>query len=149
MSQDDVTFPLVTPYVAQRWLASLPRLLWELRSSSPPTSHQVLLLLLRSARAASPGGDLASAVFSLQPSLLPFFCLSLAPKTQGGGEVRKLGPFVSLPEGTQCLAVDLLPYLGELSPALVSALSHCCVAPGVGLPVVLRCLQVGRSRRLV
>ncbi|GAQ89087.1 hypothetical protein KFL_004860050 [Klebsormidium nitens] len=140
--QDESTFSLVPPAGVQQWLSSLPRLLWELRSASPPASHQVLLLLLRSARAASPEGPLASTIAALQPSLLPFVCLTVPPKKQGSGETRKFGPFVSLPEKTQALAVDLLPHLGALAPALISALAHCCGAPGVGVQVVLRLLQV-------
>ena len=91
---------------------AIPRLLWELGSTKPATSHMALGLLHSALRFAPEGSALSDVLDGLQPQLCPLYCSLLAPKppkgvSKGAGAVAKAGkvvvpgPLAQLPTATQ------------------------------------------------
>ena len=102
---------------------TIPKLLWELGSTKPATSH-IALGLLHSALCFAPAGSaLSAALDGLQPQLCPLYCSLLAPRSAKGGskaggdgakpgKVVVPGPLARMPAHTQvtrthCLAPDM------------------------------------------
>jgi len=117
------------PQLAQRWLAAMPRLLFELRHTAPRGSCAALGLLRRAACGAgggAPGAPLSAALVALEPQLAPFFALP------GGAGARgaRAGPFLRLPPEAQSHALALLSALPSLSPATLRAAALCVLSPG-------------------
>ena len=108
---------------------AIPRLLWELGSTKPATSHMALGLLHSALRFAPEGSALSDVLDGLQPQLCPLYCSLLAPKppkgvSKGAGAVAKAGkvvvpgPLAQLPTATQVkhchsMALECLACLGE------------------------------------
>ncbi len=97
---------------ASKMVQAIPRLLWELGSTKPATSHMALGLLQSALRFAPEGSALSDVLDGLQPQLCPLYCSLLAPKppkgvSKGAGPVAKAGkvvvpgPLAQLPTTTQ------------------------------------------------
>ena len=102
---------------------AIPRLLWELGSSKPATSHMALGLLHSALCFAPAGSALSATLDGLQPQLCPLYCSLLAPGAVKGstkegrdgakpGKVVVPGPLAQLPAQTQvtsthCLALGM------------------------------------------
>ncbi len=97
---------------------ALPRLLWELGSTKPATSHMALGLLHSALRFGPEGSALSDVLDGLQPQLCPLYCSLLAPKplkgaSKGAGAVAKAGkmvvpgPLAQLPTTTQVTHLTL------------------------------------------
>ncbi|KAL0042692.1 hypothetical protein WJX79_007939 [Trebouxia sp. C0005] len=141
----DVLYPdpstgatLLPEAVLIEWLQAIPRLLWDLGSTKPATSHMALGLLHSALRFAPEGSALSDVLDGLQPQLCPLYCSLLAPKplkggSKGAGAVVKAGkvvvpgPLAQLPTNTQELAVDLLFYYPTIHEATARTCAVVCL----------------------
>lgn len=98
--------------LAPQTMQAIPRLLWELGSTKPATSHMALGLLHSALRFTPEESALSDVLDGLQPQLCPLYCSLLAPKprkgvSKGPGAVAKAGkvvvpgPLAQLPTTTQ------------------------------------------------
>ncbi|BBN01905.1 pre-rRNA-processing protein IPI1 [Marchantia polymorpha subsp. ruderalis] len=130
---------LVPVEYQSQWLESLPKLLWELKSSHPNISQAVLEMLLHLGRSSPDGSPLAERYTGLQQAMVPFFCTFLKQRD----ESRCLyGPFINLPKPCQELATDLLFYYTSFSPLFLKVLAQCCLCPELDVSVAVRIVEV-------
>ncbi|KAJ7553896.1 hypothetical protein O6H91_06G117100 [Diphasiastrum complanatum] len=127
----------------QLWLQSLPKLLWELKHTHPPSSKAVLQMLLHLGRSARDGSVLSDQYSSLQPALIPFLCTILPSKHKEGTSV--FGPFVKLSRDCQELAVDTWCYFKSFSSPFLKAVMQCCLCTEVNVDIVVRIIEVIHS----
>ncbi|GAA5837562.1 hypothetical protein JCM11251_002014 [Rhodosporidiobolus azoricus] len=105
-SSDEVDLPKGS--MLAKWLATVPKWLWELGVKDEATTELVLTFLLKLAQQGSKGVLPSSALFPLPPLLTPFFHL-LHPSR---GSMA--GPFCRLSTPVQAKAMDLAVYLASL-----------------------------------
>jgi len=115
---DAVTEPLRTEAELKPWLASLPKLLWQLKASNIRTTDMALSVLLRCARLSVTGG-----VDFLQDLLVPFFHVTV--QKPGKEKLELFGPFLGLPPELQEKTLHALYFFSSLSPAIERALLAC------------------------
>ncbi|DBA93897.1 TPA: hypothetical protein ACH3X3_013936 [Trebouxia sp. C0006] len=148
---------LLPEAVLIEWLQAIPRLLWELGSTKPATSHMALGLLHSALRFAPEGSALSDVLDGLQPQLCPLYCSLLAPKppkgvSKGAGAVAKAGkvvvpgPLAQLPTATQELAVDLLFYYPTIHEATARTCAVVCLTETFPVQLALRIIDVLSAR---
>ena len=152
------------PALLERWVSSLPKLLWQLGSSDPPLTAAILRVLLGLARSggkrtpadADAAPDATAAADSsaapptargellqrLQPALEPFFCARLRGPTQS----PLLGPFTSLPPACRSLALQLLHYFDPLPGRLLDALLRCAIHAPPQAPAIVTVIGLAAAR---
>ena len=152
------------PALLERWVSSLPKLLWQLGSSDPPLTAAILRVLLGLARSggkrtpadadatpdATPDADSSAAppaargelLQRLQPALEPFFCARLRGPTQS----PLLGPFTSLPPACRSLALQLLHYFDPLPGRLLDALLRCAIHAPPQAPAIVTVIGLAAAR---
>ena len=152
------------PALLERWVGSLPKLLWQLGSSDPPLTAAILRVLLGLARSggkrtpadadaapdAAPDADSSAAppaargelLQRLQPALEPFFCARLRGPTQS----PLLGPFTSLPPACRSLALQLLHYFDPLPGRLLDALLRCAIHAPPQAPAIVTVIGLAAAR---
>ncbi|KAL0040469.1 hypothetical protein WJX77_008083 [Trebouxia sp. C0004] len=148
---------LLPEAVLIEWLQAIPRLLWELGSTKPATSHMALGLLHSALLFAPEGSALSDVLDGLQLQLCPLYCSLLAPKplkgvSKGAGAVAKAGkvvlpgPLAQLPATTQELAVDLLFYYPTIHEATARTCAVVCLTDTFPEQLALRIIDVLSSR---
>ncbi|KAI9595094.1 hypothetical protein BDF19DRAFT_442172 [Syncephalis fuscata] len=104
----------------ERWLLSLPKMLWNLKTLHPETTEVVLDALNDAVKRQCKRSSLDNQFLKqLQMNLIPFFHVTLP----GKGPI--FGPFVSLPSQIQRKAIELLYYLSQLNERLQAAVITC------------------------
>ena len=130
--------PAAAQAVLVRWAATLPRLLWELKRSSPATTELALGVLLRAGQ--------RRVMVSVDTPLLDSLQRSLAPLFHARARGRDvLGMVASLPAPAQLGACSLLRYIDHPTPALLNAVAHCCHADALPAAAVGRVLEAAAS----
>ncbi|CAG8479517.1 434_t:CDS:10 [Funneliformis mosseae] len=106
ISHSQVTFHIHhdAPFAkeVQTWVLSLPKLLWELKTSNIETSQEVLYVLCDFAKRSGKGIFNDEIMIQLQTVLIPFLYVDLPNK----GPL--LGPFISLPQNLQRKTIEFL-----------------------------------------
>lgn len=134
---------------AARWVAAMPRFLWELGSSNPGTSMTALRLLLDATRYnngrasgtdPSPLEPLTANLAKLGPQFIPCFGLFVTEEgTKNDGRRKKKknakigffpGPLASLPLPAQRLAVDVLFHLPGMDESLLRVIGLIALGGG-------------------
>ncbi|RKP36552.1 hypothetical protein BJ085DRAFT_29090 [Dimargaris cristalligena] len=102
----------------EKWLLSLPKLLWELKTGHSTSSSTIVRVLTLALKRYTPH---LSPGFSsqLQLTLVPFFYIEMPNRG------AMFGPFVSLSGELQRAVVDLLHYCPDLEPRTLAALNVC------------------------
>ena len=161
---DDDDERALPPALLERWVGSLPKLLWQLGSSDPPLTAAILRVLLGLARSggkrtpadadatpdatpdaassAAPPAARAELLLRLQPALEPFFCARLRGPTQS----PLLGPFTSLPPACRTLALQLLHYFDPLPGRLLDALLRCAIHAPPQAPAIVTAIGLAAAR---
>lgn len=103
----------------QEWILSLPKLIWQLKSSNLDFTSSILLFLAVQLKTHRVSG---TTVSRLQSSLIPLFSCSVSTKTQPESKTV-FGPFLKYPESVQKLSIDLLFYLSTWDEGLSNALN--------------------------
>lgn len=114
-----------TAALRERYLRSLPKLLWQLQNGHPNLSLALLQTLLALAKLA----DTASSLIQpLQAMLEPYFC---ATRRRAQPQAAPLiGPFAAAAPTVRRAACHLLQRLQPMSDSMLEALAACaCLAP--------------------
>ena len=129
--------PRLAASLAERFVKSLPKLLWLCGASRPATSAAIVHSLLEVGRATD-------ALVPLQPSLVPFFC---GRSRKGGGAL--LGPYARLPPATRRAAGHVVCRLGPLGEALLSAFASCAAEAPHCVPELLQLVEGAHARGML
>ncbi|GAA5978943.1 hypothetical protein JCM11641_000101 [Rhodosporidiobolus odoratus] len=95
-----------------KWLAGMPKWLWELGAKEEELSESILRFLLKLAQQGEKGVLPSSALVALIPLVCPFF--HLTHPTRGA----LAGPFTRLSSRVQGIALDLVVHLSGLAQQL-------------------------------
>ncbi|CAI2181828.1 19975_t:CDS:10 [Funneliformis geosporum] len=98
----------------QTWVLSLPKLLWELKTSNIETSREILYVLCDFAKRSGKGIFNDEIMIQLQTVLIPFLYVDLPNK----GPL--LGPFISLPQNLQRKTIEFI----FLCPKIIDKMKH-------------------------
>ena len=125
-----------------RFLRSLPRLLWQLGDSQPALSLRVLTTLTTLARTSPP--DAPHPLQPLQPMLEPYFCALRRRASPSASPL--LGPFATSRPAVRYAACQLVQWLRPMSESMVDSLAACaCLAPAVAPELVGTMLSLQRA----
>jgi len=138
--------PLVLQEEAASWVAAIPRFLWELGTAAPLTTVAALQFLLDAARYSvlntinendddndDKKSPLQNVLITLHPQLTPLFGI-LMPQNIKNNKISNQnfvpGPLASLPESTQCLAIDILYHIPGLPDSTLNILAYVALGGG-------------------
>eukprot|EP00002_Diphylleia_rotans_P039232 TRINITY_DN9059_c0_g1_i1.p1 TRINITY_DN9059_c0_g1~~TRINITY_DN9059_c0_g1_i1.p1 ORF type:complete len:895 (-),score=119.60 TRINITY_DN9059_c0_g1_i1:82-2766(-) len=133
--------PLVGAEMIWRWIESLPRLLWQLRESSPDvsaTTIKILQLALMGEKALEFGsGNLEK----IQQYLLPLFYISSFSKKKQQS-IQVYGPFIKLPPAVQRSLLEIYYFFPSISHETLKSWIHCFIVPTTTCDVISYALEI-------
>eukprot|EP00164_Ancoracysta_twista_P009547 GFYU01014161.1.p1 GENE.GFYU01014161.1~~GFYU01014161.1.p1 ORF type:complete len:511 (-),score=91.06 GFYU01014161.1:180-1484(-) len=110
-----------------KWICSMPKVLWQLQDKHIETSDLMLSMLLMYCSTKEPTEDATAKCFdTLQKQITPLFLAHR--KTKDGDSAKSVvyGPFLKLPVPLQQKAIRILSYLPQTSTSLLQAMCGCC-----------------------
>lgn len=110
-----------------RWLAAMPRMLYELAGKRPEVSDLILRSIHTAATLAPVGSLVATTAAGLLPQVAALFAAVLADASGAARVV--IGPLAKLPAEIQLLAADLLCFLGPPTEPVLRALAAAALSP--------------------
>ncbi|KAG7670635.1 hypothetical protein KSW81_003194 [Nannochloris sp. 'desiccata'] len=135
--------PMILQEEAASWVAAIPRFLWELGTAAPLTTVAALQFLLDAARYSvlntgaiddAEKSPLQKVLVGLHPQLTPLFGILMAKNTvdknKGTHQIFVPGPLASLPESTQCLAIDILYHIPGLPDSSLNTIAYVALGGG-------------------